>query len=585
VRAIGGEQLLKRVLVVAAVALVVAIFAAYVLRPETGAPAGAPTSDEMADALGAALMTHLKRGHVPGRSGELLTVPLPHRYFVGEWDLTTLGTSTPWLASSHPNPWSYTARVPIILYGPGYAPQGMEVTEATDIASLAPTYAGLLGLDGFEADGEPLEAILDQGSQEQKPPKVIFNFIMDGGGWNVLENYANAWPTIKALGKGGTTYMNATIGSAPSITGALHATFGTGSYPLEHGMPGNQLRGADGVPIDAWLQDADPRYLEIPTVSELWDEETDNEATVATVSYEGWHLGMIGHGAYREGGDKDVAALWEAGDNEWWINGDFYELPGALAETDLDRLESYEERLDERDGAVDGTWFDHTPEELKEETTRPGTPAFVKFTGDAIIDTMREYKIGSDDVTDLMWVEMKMPDFAGHLWNMSGPEVGDVLAATDAQLARIKKELDKTVGEGNYLIAISADHGQQPLPELNGGWRINTSEFERDVEARFGNVVEKVTTVDLFLDADALSSEGVDPADIASYIGTYTLGENIPDGAAGADLVPEGRRDEPLFAGAFTTEYLQSLTPETIASFGDGDYSEADFSVAGGNEQ
>ncbi|MDQ3751286.1 MAG: hypothetical protein M3333_00105, partial [Actinomycetota bacterium] len=104
-------------------------------------------------------------------------------------------------------------------------------------------------------------------------------------------------------------------------------------------------------------------------------------------------------------------------------------------------------------------------------------------------------------------------------------------------------------------------------------------EFERDIQSRFGDVVEKITTVDIFIDEDALQSEGVSMDDIASYIGTYTIGENIPDGAPGSDLVPEGRLDETLFAGAFSTDYLQALSPEKIDSFGPGDYLEGDLTV------
>lgn len=567
----------KRVLLVASAALIIAILAAYVLRPETGAPAGAPSLDDMASAVGATLMEHIQRGHVPGRSGEIMTVPKPYRYLIGEWDLTTLGTSQPWLASSHPNPWAYLARVPIVFYGPGYVPQGREVTRPTDITGVAATYASLVGLDGFEADGEPFPEIVD--AAKAQPPKVIFSLIIDGGGWNVLQRFPDSWPTIARLRGEGTTYLNATIGSAPSITGALHATFGTGDYPIHHGLPGNQMRTPDGTIKDVWLQNADPRYLMAPTVSELWDEANDNLPTVATVSYEGWHLGMIGHGAQRAGGDKDLVALWEAEENKWWTNEDYYTLPQSLASTDLPTLESYEKGLDGRDGVTDGLWFGHTLEELQEATVRPGTPAFVRFTGDAAVNMLRDEDIGTDDVTDFMWVEMKAPDFAGHAWNMENSEVGDVLYETDRQLARFKRTLDEKVGEGNYVIAVSADHGQQPIPETYGGWRINTGEFERDIQSRFGDVVEKITTVDIFIDEDALETEGVSMDDIASFIGTYTIGENIPEGAPGSDLVPTGRLDETLFAGAFPTDYLQSLSPERIDSFGPGDYPEGDLTV------
>jgi hypothetical protein len=312
-------------------------------------------------------------------------------------------------------------------------------------------------------------------------------------------------------------------------------------------------------------------------MSELWDEQNDNKPVVASVAYEGWHLGMIGHGAQRKGGDKDVAVLWEAEDNSWWINDDYYRLPSYLTPTDLKTLEGYEEELDARDGVEDGVWFGHTVEEMQDVIIRPATPAFVRFTGDAVVDVLHHEKIGADALTDMFWVEMKMPDYAGHRWNMVSPEEADVMRAVDTQIARFKQELDRTVGRGRYVLAISADHGQQPLPDIHGGWRINSGELLADIESRFGNVVEKITTVDIFFDQDAIANGDVDLEDVSRFVGTYTIGDNIPRSAPGADYVPEARLDEKLFAGAFPTDYFATLTPDKIESFGAGIYPEGVF--------
>jgi len=570
--------LTKRVLVITGLAVVVALIAAFALRSGNGIPDDAPSEDDMATAIGAPIMEHLYRGHVPNRSGEIMLVPKPNNYLLGEWDMTTLDTNTPTLSTSHPNPWDYLTRVPIIASGADIE-AGAANDDVTDIAALAPTYADILGMDDFEADAEPLAEIVDGVT---KQPKLIFSVIIDGGGWNALQQHPESWPFIQSLRDSGVTYTNANIGSAPSITGALHATMGTGVYPNKHGIPGNQMRGPDGANTDTWQQNADPTYLEVPTVSELWDEANDNEPIVGTVSYEGWHLGMIGHGAQREGGDKDIAVLWEAVDpgtdeplNKWWVNEDFYELPSYFDDTDVDTLESYEEELDERDGLADDMWFGKTLDVLQEPLTRPGTPAFVKFTGDAVVDVINNEDLGGDDITDLFWVEMKMPDYAGHAWNMAEPEQADVLRETDRQMQRMKATLDRKVGEDNYLFVVSADHGQQPLADFEGGWRINNKELERDIVAQFGEgVLEKATPVDVYLDLDFVESEDIDVGDIASWLATYTIGDNIPEGAPGAERVAESRLDETVFAGAFSFEYLQGLTDDDIEDFGEGSYPE-----------
>jgi arylsulfatase A-like enzyme len=575
----------KRVLVVVIAAGIVTIGALVFLRPATGVPENAPTLDEMADDVGSQIMLNLWRGHVPGRSAEVMLVPRPHRFIVGEWDLTTLGTADPDTSTSHPNPWNYLARVPIIAYGAGYAAPGEVVDRPVDIGSIAPTYARMLGMKGLDFDAEPLPEILAEAAP--RPPKVIFTVVVDGGGWNALQQHSGAWPEIRRLMRQGTTFVNANIGSAPSITGAIHATFGTGTYPVTHLIPGNQMRGSDGRNTDTWLQNADPRYLDVPTVSELWDKRNDNKPFVGTVSYEGWHLGMIGHGAQLEGADRDVAVLWEAEDSTWWVNEDYYDLPDYLQPTDLDTLSSYEEDLDAQDGLADGTWNGHTLDLLREPLARPTTPAFARFTGDAVIEVMRRERVGLDDLTDLFWIEMKMPDYAGHAYNVISPEEEDVLRETDRQIARYVRELDRTVGRGNYLFVISADHGQQPLPETVGGWRINNRELGRDIEARFGDIVEKETPVDVYFDMQAVEDSGVDLADVARYIGTYTIGDNIPEGAIGTNRVPDGRLDERLFAGAFTTDYFKSLSTNEIESFGDSAYEEGDLTIPfdGDNDQ
>jgi arylsulfatase A-like enzyme len=509
----------------------------------------------MADAIGADVMTHLQRGHVPVRSGEVMLVPKPHRYLTGEWDLRTLGSDNPETFVSHTNPWAYLARVPLIFYGPGYAPEGRESTADVDLTDVAPTYARLLGLQGFDADGEVLR---DLSATASPPPRVIMTVVLDGGGWNVLRRHPESWPTIARLSAQGTTYPNATIGSAPSLTGPIHANLGTGRYPVTH-----------GVPTNPWLTISDPSTLRVPTVSELWDEHTENRAVVGMMGYEDPHVGMIGRGGQRVGGDRDIAVFWSRDQLAWHTNEIYYELPDYLVPTDVGALEAYERDLDLEDGARDGNWLGHPLDLMRE-----ATPAFAKLTGDAVVAMMRNEAFADDDVTDLLWVEMKMPDSAGHTWNMVSPEEEAVLREVDRQVARYKSELDRMVGEGNYLLVVTADHGQEPLAELVGGWRINLRELGRDIESEFGPIIEKVTTLDLQVDQQRAVQENVELVDVARFIGTYTLGENIPDGAPGIDRVADERLNERLFAGAFPTGWLQNLTVDEIASFGASVYRE-----------
>jgi predicted AlkP superfamily pyrophosphatase or phosphodiesterase len=520
-----------------------------------------PSQSAMAANIGSDVMQHLERGHVPDVSAEITLVPRPHRYVAGNWDPEELA-GPPDTFTSHPNPWRYLAHIPLILYGPGYIPVGTENQEVVDLADLAPTYAAILGMTGLEADGEPLPEIEAPASNQ---PKAIFTIVLDGGGWNLLDEYPTAWPAIKRLAERGTSYTNATTGSAPSLTGALHPTLGTGFYPKNHGVPTNP----------AWAVNA----LRVAAVSELWDEQNDNAAVVAATAFHTTHLGMIGHGLGREGGDQDVAVLWKLESFEWFTPEAYFLLPDYLSKADLETLAAYEEELDERDGKEDELWFGNSIEEIREPIVRPATPAFVRFSADATLEVLANEGVGRDEITDFMWVEMKMPDYAGHEWNMLRPEVEDVLRETDRQVERFKRALDEAVGKGNYILAITADHGQQPLADTAGGWRINAAELERDLVIRFGNVIDAVTTFEVDLDPGGLEELGVDAEEITAFLGDYTIADNLPAKSEGLDLVPDGRLKERLFAGAFTTGFLSDLSPARIRSFGDGIYAEGDLTL------
>ena len=70
----------------------------------------------------------------------------------------------------------------------------------------------------------------------------------------------------------------------------------------------------------------------------------------------------------------------------------------------------------------------------------------------------------------MLFVELKPTDFGGHLWNMVASEEEFVLRAQDRVLEQLVVALDRKVGRNNYVLGITADHGQTPMPETVGGF-------------------------------------------------------------------------------------------------------------------
>lgn len=528
----------------------------------------------MAGRLGSDVMTALLRGFSDGTSTDVAFVPVPGTTVV-RWSGKGLGTDAADPRTTHPTPWDYHQRVPITLYGPGHVLSGRS-DRPVDVTDLAPTFARLLDFRFQAPDGEPLREALAPARRE--PPRAIVLVAYDGGGWNLLEHWPQAWPFQRRLAEEGFTFTNATIGSAPAVTSAIHANMGTGAYPRTHGVAEITARLPDGSVGDVFFgEEADPRLLQAETLADAWDRAKDNRAWNGLLGYESWHLGMMGRGAAAEGGDRDVAILWEdePGIGAFFVNQELYELPRYLPGEDDLRHRLTE--LDGEDGAIDGSWRGW---DLTDPKVVPATPAFVEHQGEAVLEMLRREPLGHNLLTDFLFVELKPTDFGGHLWNMVAPEEAAVLRAQDRVLASLVEELDRRVGSGRWVLAVTADHGQTPQPETTGGLRVHPDILGRDVDAYFGaKIVQKVTPSGLFLDAAALRDGGITETDVARFVADYRYGDGLPadvDRSAIAGDVLE----TPVFAGAIPSTFLAGLTEEEAAALGPGEYPEGNLTGA-----
>jgi len=75
--------------------------------------------------------------------------------------------------------------------------------------------------------------------------------------------------------------------------------------------------------------------------------------------------------------------------------------------------------------------------------------------------------LGSHDVPDLLCVSFSSNDVIGHCYGPDSQEVLDVTLRSDRIVAELLNHLDATVGKGRYVVALTADHGVCPLPEVS----------------------------------------------------------------------------------------------------------------------
>jgi hypothetical protein len=489
----------------------------------------------------------IDRGTFPGRSPELIVVPAKPNFF-GSFAVT-----------SHSGPWAYLQRIPLVLYGPGHIQgQGpLRLERETTLADLAPTLAEILGIDWpTDRSGVSISEALVPEGERLAPPKVILVVAWDGGGWNVLDQWPKAWPNLKRIMRRGTSVQNVVVGSSPSVTPAIHATIGTGTWPVQHGVVDLQWRNPTGT-VRGSYDGERPALMRVPTLSDIYDPTTNNEAKIGMLAERNWHMGMVGHGASLEGGDKDIMVLGSGAGEENYTNDDFYSLPNYI---DVPGAAKDVRAVDLEDGRIDETWQGH---DILGDTERwRQTPVQTRYQTRQIKAILRREGFGQDDVTDLFYTNYKELDLVGHIYNMVNPESRSVLKQTDSELGELLKFLDNYVGENEWVVAVTADHGQGPDPLRFGAWPIDSAELSRDAARRFD-----VTSVDLFdktritgfwMNTDVMEKMGITVGDVARWVTNYRLRDNV---AKDRTLPKQYRKrlSERLFAASFPTKELPAI--------------------------
>ena len=499
------------------------------------------------------LLVRTWRGHRADRGGDIELLP-QEPDFVGHGGLP------------HSGPWDYVAEVPLLLYGPGYIEAQGAVERPVTLADLAPTQGDLLGFPFDAPDGASLtEALVPEG-ERAAPPKLVVVVVWDGAGRAVLDEWPASWPNLEALIDEGTWYDRAEVGSSPPSTAQIHATIGTGAFSRNHGLVSHTLRIGDRL-TDPW--EAGSRYLTAATFADLYDRHEGNRPIVGTLATVAIQLGMMGHGSLWGGGDQDIAVLREregaatlgAEGISWNLTSNvapYYRLPGYV--NGLPPITEYFDETDRQDGRADGQWHElHLDGARAEEALR--TPARIPFQTTLIEEVVRREGFGADDVPDLLYVNYKLIDEIGHLYSMNSVEMRDSVKAQDAELPALIDLLDEHVGEGNWVLALTADHGHTPDPNVSGGTVISPPAVADAIQAEFDTdgddtrIVEFTQPTQVFVDLDEMRQNGTTLEEISAYLLTVTK-EQVDEGQY--PVTPEVA-DEPAFLAVYPSSMIDDL--------------------------
>jgi predicted AlkP superfamily pyrophosphatase or phosphodiesterase len=312
-------------------------------------------------------------------------------------------------------------------------------------------------------------------SDEVAAPRLVVVLVIDQFRGDYLARFRDRFGPdgLNRLLREGANFVSCFYPYANTLTAPGHATLATGTTPDRHGIAGNSWydtqrgRVARAVEDESFpvvgttsnLPGVSPHSLVGTTLTDQLGLATGGEAKIFGVAIKGNSVVFsTGHSA--------SGAYWYDSQTGRFITSRYYR----------EELPKWVRAFNERRGPDRYYGKNWKGEEriFVEMTTASGKPdpAFysrVRITpygNEIVLDFARELVkqegLGEDGVTDFLFIGFSSNDAVGHQWGPYSDEVADMTLRTDEQVARLLKFLDRRVGEGQYWLALSADHGVSP---------------------------------------------------------------------------------------------------------------------------
>ena len=412
------------------------------------------------------------------------------------------------------------------------------------------------------------QAFSQEKSREQ--PKLVVGIVVDQMRYDYLTRFWDRFGEdgFKKLVNEGYNFKNNHFNYVPTYTGPGHASVYTGTSPMNHGIIGNgwydkfihesvYCAGDDSVEPVGTEDDAgkmSPHRMKTTTVSDENRLHTQMRGKTIGVS-------IKDRGSILPAGHTANAAYWFHGDDEGkWITSSYYmeELPQWVKDfNDSDKVEAYlkpwntlydietykESGSDKNNfeggfrGKEDATFPYDLAELSKEnggfdiiENSAYGNDITLEFALAAI----EAEELGQDVDTDFLTLSFSSTDKIGHNFGVNSKEIQDTYLRLDKNIAQLLEELNEKVGEGNYTIFLTADHGGGDVPAYLDSVNIPAGYFESDefreeleqfVSEEFDEdeLIESVYNNQIFFNYEVMEEAEISSSELQSKMAHYIL--------------------------------------------------------------
>ncbi len=392
-------------------------------------------------------------------------------------------------------------------------------------------------------------------------PRLIVGVIVDQMRFDYLTRFENHFGEggFQRLLDEGFNCRNNHFNYSETSTAPGHASVYTGSTPSVHGIIGNNWYDKVNGEMVYCVADANysslgtssdagqmsPHRLNTPTITDILRTHFQMRSKVISVS-------LKDRGAVLPGGFTANAAYWFRGLSEGkWISSTYYmdALPQWVSDFNasgkaasykktwntLKEISSYLEsgpdsnNYEEAFEGENGPVFPHRLNEIWSANNRfeliKSSPFGNSLTTDFAIAAITNERLGKDKNTDFLAISYSSTDIVGHRFGVNSKEIQDTYLRLDLELERLLETLDKEVGEGQYTLYLTADHGAMQVSSYLQDLKIPAGllgidqfndRFEEFLQYKYGtrDIIQYRSGKHLFLNYKVIANLGLEVPEV-----------------------------------------------------------------------
>ncbi len=389
---------------------------------------------------------------------------------------------------------------------------------------------------------------------QDKRPKLVVGIVVDQMRQEYLYRFESKFGEggFKRLMNNGFMLTNAHYNYVPTYTGPGHASIFSGTTPSIHGIIGNDWwdknlkRSVNCVDDERQKPvgnpegngDVSPWRMLSTTITDELKISSQQRSKVIGIS-------VKDRGAVLPAGHMADGAYWYDSKSGKFITSTYYKatLPIwvenfnglKLADAYLNQVwnttfpiiqytesspddSPYERKFKGKEKPV----FPYNLKELRkvngEFDLLPGTPFGDDLLTEFAKASLVGEKLGKDNITDFLTLSYSCPDIIGHAMGPNSIEEEDTYIRLDKNIEDLLKKLDQEVGQGNYLVFLTADHAVAEVPQFLKDNRISAGNFQlATVEVSLNEylqkyfpgkkLIDKMSNEQVFLNQDVFAGE------------------------------------------------------------------------------